>query len=78
MDLPKIVEKKPCIMEMEPGKKAFCTCGLSEKNPFCDGKHKGTDFVPEIVEITESKKVAWCNCKHSAKGAFCDGSHSKL
>ena len=60
------------------GKKAFCSCGLSSKDPYCDGSHKDTGFSPEIVELKESKKVAWCGCKHSSKGAFCDGSHNKL
>lgn len=74
----KIAQKKPCVLETEAGKKAWCTCGLSEQQPFCDGKHKGTDFRPEIVEIKEAKKVAWCACKQSKKGAFCDGSHRNL
>ena len=58
--------------------KVFCTCGLSSKNPYCDGSHKGTGFSPEIVILEEDKKVAWCGCKHSSKGAFCDGSHRNL
>jgi len=24
---------------------AFCRCGASENKPFCDGKHKGIDFI---------------------------------
>ena len=76
--LPKIVKKGPYIVNEKSGKKAFCTCGLSNKDPYCDGSHKGTDFSPEIVEFEEDKKVAWCGCKHSSKGAFCDGSHKNL
>ena len=78
MDLPKIVQKKPYVIKEGIGKKAFCSCGLSSKDPYCDGSHKDTGFSPEIVELKESKKVAWCGCKHSSKGAFCDGSHNKL
>lgn len=69
---------KPIIMEMEAGKKAWCSCGLTKNEPFCDGSHKGTDKRPVIVDIEEKKKIAWCTCKHSKNNAFCDGSHSKI
>ena len=77
-NLPKIVQKSPFVMDEKAGKKAFCSCGLSANNPYCDGSHKGSGFTPEIVEITKDKKVAWCGCKHSKKGAFCDGTHKSL
>ena len=76
--LPKIAQKLPYVIEEKCGKKAFCTCGLSNKNPYCDGSHKGTRFSPEIIELTEDSKIAWCGCKYSKKGAFCDGSHKQL
>ena len=76
--LPKIAQKSPYIIDEKAGKKAFCTCGLSSKNPYCDGSHKGTGFSPKIIELEEDKKIAWCGCKHSGKGAFCDGSHKNL
>ena len=78
MSTPKIVQKKPYVTDMKAGKYAFCTCGESSKDPFCDGSHKGGDFRPEIVVLEEDRKVAWCGCKHSSKGAFCDGSHNKI
>jgi len=78
MKLPKIVQKKPYVVEEKAGKKVFCKCGLSSKDPYCDGSHKGTGFSPEIIEIKENKKIAWCGCKRSSKGAFCDGTHNKL
>lgn len=64
-------------MDMEPGKKAWCSCSLTKNEPFCDGSHKGSGMSPTIVVIEEAKKIAWCTCKQSANGAFCDGSHSK-
>ncbi|MBR73984.1 MAG: glutamate synthase [Dehalococcoidaceae bacterium] len=78
MDLPKIAQKFPFVIDEVCGKKGFCTCGLSLKQPYCDGSHKGTGFAPEIIELSENKKVAWCGCKKSRKGAFCDGSHKNL
>ncbi|RMG80485.1 MAG: CDGSH iron-sulfur domain-containing protein [Bacteroidetes bacterium] len=78
MEKPKIAQKAPYVMDMQPGKYAWCSCGLSAKQPFCDGSHKGTGFTPVIVDIDEPKKVAWCGCKHTQNPPFCDGSHTKL
>jgi CDGSH-type Zn-finger protein len=71
-------KKGPYVVEEEPGKKAWCTCGRSANQPYCDGAHKGTDFKPTIVEIETKKVVAWCGCKQSGNGPFCDGTHSRL
>ncbi|MFK5855840.1 MAG: CDGSH iron-sulfur domain-containing protein [Bacteroidota bacterium] len=78
MKEPKIAQKSPYVLDAKPGKYYWCTCGLSSNQPFCNGSHKGTEFVPKQVEITENKKVAWCGCKNSANGAFCDGAHASL
>ena len=78
MEEPIIAQKKPYVLDMEPGKNAWCACGHSSSQPFCDGAHKGTGISPIIVTIEEARKVAWCGCKQSKNGAFCDGSHSKL
>ncbi len=78
MSDPKIAQKSPFVMEVEPGKYAWCSCGLSTKQPYCDGSHKGTGLAPIIENVTEARKVAWCGCKRSEKAPFCDGSHSKI
>jgi len=78
MEEPKIAQKAPYVLDLDPGTYYWCSCGKSSKQPFCDGSHKGTKFVPEKVEIAENKKVALCGCKHSKNGAFCDGAHAKL
>jgi CDGSH-type Zn-finger protein len=44
-----IVQKKPFIVEEEPGKKAWCACGLSPNQPYCSGAHKTTELRPVIV-----------------------------
>lgn len=78
MEKPEVPQKAPFVMEVEPGNYAWCSCGKSTKQPYCDGAHKGSSFSP-IIEVVEEKKViAWCGCKNSSKGGFCDGSHSKL
>jgi len=78
MEEPKIAQKKPFILQTEPKTYAWCACGRSKKQPFCDGSHKGSEFKPIIVKITEAKKIAWCDCKHSKNAPFCDGTHLKL
>ena len=75
---PNIPQKKPYVMEMEPGEYWWCACGRSKNQPFCDGSHKGTEFSPVRVEIKEKKTVAWCGCKHTGTPPFCDGAHKKL
>lgn len=78
MEKPNIAQKTPYVIDVEPGKYAWCACGKSSRQPYCDGSHKDTPFTPVIEEVAEAKKVAWCGCKQSGNKPFCDGSHSKL
>lgn len=78
MENPKIAQKSPFVLDMEPGNYAWCQCGKSNNQPYCDGSHSDTDITPIRVEITEAKKVAWCGCKHSGNKPYCDGSHKDL
>ncbi len=75
---PKIAQKAPFVLDMKPGNYYWCACGKSNKQPFCDGSHKGSEFSPVKTEINEEKQVAWCACKHSTSAPFCDGTHRKL
>jgi CDGSH-type Zn-finger protein len=75
---PIIAQPTPYVMEVEPGKYAWCRCGRSNKQPYCDGSHKGTGIAPEVVEITEKRNVAWCGCKRTGNAPFCDGAHKNL
>lgn len=78
MEEPKVADKKPIVIETDPGTYHWCACGHSSNQPFCDGSHKGTGITPVKTEIEEKKKVAWCMCKHSGNKPFCDGSHKNL
>lgn len=75
---PIICDKKPIGLEVEPGTYWWCSCGRSEKQPFCDGSHKGTGLAPVKVEVDETKTLWFCQCKHSKNPPLCDGSHKGL
>lgn len=75
---PNIAQRGPYVLEIEPKKYAWCACGNSKNQPYCDGSHKGTGFAPIVTEITEKKTVAWCGCKHSGHKPFCDGTHKSI
>ena len=38
------VQKKPYAVELEAGDHYWCACGLSKKQPFCDGSHATAGF----------------------------------
>ena len=67
------------LIDVKKGKKyAWCSCNLSNKQPFCDGSHKGTSFLPMKFEAEKSRQMYFCGCKQTDKQPFCDGAHSKL
>lgn len=78
MDKPVCVEKKPAVLELEPGTYWWCQCGKSAQQPWCDGSHRGSGFAPVEVTITEKKRYAMCLCKQTANSPFCDGTHKTL
>ena len=66
------------VVEVEKNKSYFwCSCGLSSKQPFCDGSHKKTEFSPVKFIADETKKMFFCTCKQTNNQPFCDGSHNK-
>lgn len=74
-----IAQKSPYPTTVEAGKSYFwCACGLSKSQPFCDGSHKGSEFVPLKWEATVSQTVYFCGCKQAKGPPFCDGSHNRL
>ena len=52
MSEPKIVQKFPYKISIESNKSYYwCSCGLSSKQPFCDGSHEGSEFLPQKVNF---------------------------
>ena len=79
MSEPVIAQQSPIAVEVEAGKSYWwCACGKSASQPFCDGSHKGSDFVPAEYKAEQDGTVYFCGCKHSKNGVLCDGSHSSL
>ncbi|MEL6834316.1 MAG: CDGSH iron-sulfur domain-containing protein, partial [Bacteroidota bacterium] len=79
MSQPNIAAKAPIPVELEAGKTyAWCTCGSSTNQPFCDGKHQGSEFTPHVFTAEETKTAYMCQCKHTANPGFCDGAHKNL
>lgn len=78
MAAPTIAQKSPYVLSLEPGTYWWCRCGRSNTQPFCDGSHKGSEFKPVMLTITEPTKVALCGCKNTANKPYCDGTHRTL
>ena len=78
-DFPKAAGTQSIGVDVEAGKSYFwCSCGLSSKQPFCDGSHKDTGFMPMKWTAPETKKVFFCACKQTKNAPLCDGSHKAL
>ena len=74
-----IAQKAPCKVELEEGKTYYwCSCGHSNKQPFCDGSHKGTGFEPLAYTAEKTGDAYLCACKRTANQPQCDGSHKSL
>ncbi|SEL86234.1 Iron-binding zinc finger CDGSH type [Colwellia chukchiensis] len=66
----------PFAVAVSEGKTyAWCACGKSNKQPFCDGSHQGSEFSPVMFCAPSTKKVFFCGCKQTASQPLCDGSH---
>ena len=70
---------KPKMENLVEGKTyAWCACGESTNQPWCNGSHKNTGVKPQVFKAAESKTSAMCMCKQTKNPPYCDGSHAKL
>ena len=67
------------LIDVKKGKKyAWCSCNLSNKQPFCDGSHKKDGKFKSVKYLaTENEVIFFCGCKMTDHQPMCDGSHSK-
>ena len=76
---PRVAGRQPQVIELEEGKNyAWCYCGQSANQPFCDGSHAGTDFKPHVFKAEKSGRAALCMCKQTGNVPLCDGTHASL
>ena len=81
-NFPRIAKCEPAIIKVEPGKVySWCTCGLSEKQPFCDNTHRNIDSMPFRsikVQFDKAEEVYFCQCKQTTTPPFCDDTHKTI
>ena len=79
MNEPIPAQKAPYRVTLEAGRRyAWCACGRSAKQPFCDGSHKEVGLAPVVFTAEETKDVSLCGCKQTGNRPYCDGTHSTL
>lgn len=67
---------EPVEVTLEAGKNyAWCACGRSATQPFCDGSHKGTGLSPVVFRADKTGTAWLCRCKQTQNAPYCDGSH---
>ena len=59
---------------------AWCACGLSNRQPWCDGSHTATGgkFGPLAFVAARDCSVLLCGCKQTGNQPYCDETHSTL
>ncbi|KAM8842608.1 uncharacterized protein ACB058_014207 [Synchiropus picturatus] len=78
---PVAAARLPFRVKVSAGKRyAWCACGHSNKQPFCDGAHrtKAPSISPLRFTPDKDQKVLLCACKQTRNGPYCDGSHFKV
>lgn len=57
----------------------WCSCGLSEPKPFCDGSHKDDEKGRKLIHYmsTQDRFINFCTRKKTNHPLICDGSHNK-
>ena len=79
MDQAIVADRKPKRESLEAGKTyAWCACGRSKTQPFCDGSHTGTSFKPVVFKAEKDGDAHLCMCKQSRNQPHCDGTHARL
>jgi CDGSH-type Zn-finger protein/mannose-6-phosphate isomerase-like protein (cupin superfamily) len=76
---PVVARPRGYLIAVKTGeRRLWCSCGRSAKQPYCDGSHVGTGFLPVPFAAKRDEEVLFCGCKHTGTPPFCDGSHNNL
>ncbi len=74
-----VASRKPFLVELNAGRAyAWCACGRSARQPFCDGSHAGTGIEPVRFTAEADREAVLCGCKQTGRAPFCDGAHNAL
>lgn len=79
LHLPRVDCVEPALLALSGGQSyLWCSCGLSRRQPFCDGSHAGTGLRP--LRFTPARnQIFWlCNCKYTRTPPYCDAAHNRL
>lgn len=77
--LPRVDCMEPTLVALEAGRRyAWCSCGLSKKQPFCDGSHAGSQLLPVLFTAKRTQLDWICSCKFTAQPPYCDAAHNRL
>ena len=76
---PVIADNKPVPTDLVAGESyAWCACGRSSNQPFCDGSHAGTEFSPTMFTADDEGEAYLCACKRTGNAPYCDGTHAQI
>jgi CDGSH-type Zn-finger protein len=71
--------RSPFAVEVVAGRQyAWCACGRSKQQPYCDGSHRGSVNGPSMFTAERSERVWLCGCKRTGSAPYCDGSHKHI
>jgi len=73
-ELPVCAQNGPYEVPVTAGEEyAWCSCGLSANQPWCDGSHRSTGFKPIRFVAPMSAMYMMCGCKRSENPPYCFG-----
>ncbi len=73
------MNKQPSKIVLDAEKDYFwCSCGLSKKDPLCDGTHREcSDKTPLKFKPRKQGEAFLCTCKNTKTPPYCDGTHKE-